>query len=268
MADQNTGFMLDSKEEIDQRGGSMTPLEGEDYIIKLAKVDLVQKPGYVNGHWDYSKLDWVFECLCIVHSLKAGGEMKDVDGGNVEPFSRYLFREVNPKSTGFMPDQVTPSFLRAVIAYMEGTQINDRIQAPNFVLLDSSNKVVEDEALRKQFLEAVQKGEAMNGYTGIPDIRGYEGRYIGSAVEVKVKGDKKTNKISKFSKLPANFVMPEKGVEDAAMENFTKYYTEKVLPRRDKRMSDGLVSAGSAPSPQQSQSAEDLGEVKMDDVAL
>ena len=264
MVNQDTGFVMDSKEDIDKRAGSITPIEAEDYIVKLAKVDLLQKPQYTGSGWNYSKLDWVFECLCMVQGLKAGGDMTDIEGGSVEPFSRYIFREVNPKSTGFMPDQVTPSFLRAVVAYMEGTQINDSIKAPNFILLDSKNKEVTDAKLRKEFLEKMQSGDIMHGYTAIPDIRSYEGRYIGCAVEVIAKGDKKRNTISKFSKLPSNFAGVDADAENEAMKKFNTYYNEKLVPMRKKRMEDGLSTVGDMSQPV----ADDIGEVVIDDVSL
>jgi len=268
MADQNTGFMLDSKEEIEKKSGAFTPLESEDYIVKLAKIDLVQKASYVNNTWDYSKLVWAFECICIVQGLKAGGDMRDDEKESVLPFTRYIYREINPHSVGFMPDKVTPSFLRGIVAYLEGTDINKSIKAPNFILLDVNKKVVDDVILRQKFLDQVTEGKTMDGYTGLPDIRAYEGRYIGTAVEVKTKNDKKSNRVTKFSKLPQNFVVPTPEVEAAAMENFNKYYTEKVLPRREDRLNEGLATSGGAPTAVQGQSAEELGEVKMDEVVI
>lgn len=253
---EDLGFTLDSKEELDKKGSSIASLESDDYIIKIAKVDLIKKPSYVNGGWDYSKMNWTYACIVMVYGLKAGGIMIDAEGREVAPYSRYLFRDINPMSTGFMPDQVTPSFLRGIIAYMEGSKINDRLKAPNFILLDTDDNIITNEAKRDEFLQKITKGEVVEGYKGMPDIRSYAGRYIGCAIETQVKNGKSYNKISKFSRLPADFAIVDKSLEATATEKFNKYYTERILPKREE---------GGATS---SATGTEVGEVEIEDIIL
>jgi len=276
MNGENEGFVLDSKEELDQKSGSKPPLEAEDYIIKLAKIDLVQKPAYVNGQWDYRQLNWMFECICIVQGLKAGGEMKDVNGGDVPPFSRYLYREVNPRSLGFQSDKVTPSFLRGLVSYMEECSVNDNLKIPGIILLDKSKQVIRDQETINNFLAEFKKNAKMYGsltdciknqnpvagYYILPDIRSYEGRYVGCAIEAEVKGERKMNKITKFSKLPSVFVKPSQQEEVDALTPFKEYYLKIVVPRRKDRLDKG-VSGGV-----NNMSSDDLGEVKIDEISF
>ena len=71
-------FSLGSKEELDKKG-SVSPLSAEDYIVKVASIDLVQEPTFTNGVPNFSRPTWAFRMICLPYALKAGGTMQTLD---------------------------------------------------------------------------------------------------------------------------------------------------------------------------------------------
>ena len=233
-------YEIPSKEEYDKQNQTNSiPVEDEDYIVKIAKIDYRLRPGFIKGKLNYTDMQPTFTMICLPIALKGGGQMRDIQGNSVKPLTKWIWRDINPRSIGWQPDKITPSFMRALIAYMEGVDPKDKIQAPGFILLDNNLNEVQDKSKRKEFLQELKnqreegiRGKLMKeGYLIIPDIRSYEGRYIGCCVEVMQKG---SNKITKFSKLPQNFTEPDKDFEKLALEKFKENY-KKMLERRKQR---------------------------------
>jgi hypothetical protein len=260
-------FYLGSKEEEANKGSN--PLESEDYIIKIAKIDLAKAPSFDNGTPNWNRMVLTFKTVCLPYALKAGGVMKDNRGKDVEPLTRFIFRDINPFSTGFQPDKVTPAFTRAIIAYMEGTPIDQRLKSPDFVLIDPNGNVVTDPALRKAFLAEVSSTDIerkliSKGYQAIPDLRAYEGRYIGCAMEIDTKTGR--NKITKLSKLPSTFAPPTAEFEKPLLEKFMESYT-KMKRKSDERDSQKMAEAKSGVGLGGSVMAEDIdGEIEKEEI--
>jgi hypothetical protein len=260
-------FNIDSKEELDKKG-SASPLSAEDYIVKVAAIDLVQEPTFKNRMPDYTKPTWSFRLICLPYALKAGGTMTTLDKKEAIPLSKYIFRNVSPFSTGFQPDKVTPSLCRAMIAHMEGVDVTDRIKTPDFVLLSPENTVVEDKALRDKFISELKAGPETpremlaQGYMGIPDLRCYKGRFISASIEVEMKGDKTSNKITRFTKLPASFKVDEVIEDKEVMDKFDKFYNEKILAKD----ADRKARFGKQTSPNSQSVVQGSGEVIKEDI--
>lgn len=232
MTEQNAGYEIPSQEEVKNDGEySNNPLEAGNYLAKIGKIDFVKKPTWNNGGWDHSNLKWSYSLILLPYSLESGSTMKDTELKEVNPLTRWLFREINPFSMGFMPDNATPSFMRAIVAYLTGQNLQGRIKPDGFILLDSADNVVNDEETRNKFIAEQSQpldNRPMNkaGYKAVPDIRMYEGKYIAISVEVDSKG---RNKVSKFSRLPDNFNPTE---DPEAIQKFQEGY-QKMIDKRN-----------------------------------
>ncbi|MCK4686576.1 MAG: hypothetical protein KAT66_00440 [Candidatus Lokiarchaeota archaeon] len=240
MNDQN--YELPSREELKNQDGEYDaqPIEAEDYIVKIGKIIPELKPVWNNKtkSFDASQLKFVYTLILLPYSLKSGDAMKDVDGKDVAIYGRWIWREVNPFSIGFQPDNATPSFMRALICYVTGQDVQGRIKPEGFVLLDKAQRVVTDEALRNKFLaemklEIEERTMVKEGYKSVPDIKAYEGDYIGCSIEVDAKG---RNKVSRFSKLPKSFE-PEEDKEK--LEKFEESVL-KMQEKKEKKNVDGV----------------------------
>lgn len=217
-------YEIPSKDEQNKGGG--TPLVAEDYIIKLAKIELGYSPRFVNNVPNYNDMQPIFKVVCLPYALKAGGQMKLIDQTDAKPLNTWIFRDIS-FSTGFQQDRVTPSFMRALIAYMEKTDVDARLKMPKPLLLDPAGKEVPDETMIKKAIDELNGIDASQelvekGYKVVPDIRIYQGKYIGCALEVDRK--KNRNKISKFSKLPDAFLPPTPEEETELMKGFEERY--------------------------------------------
>ncbi len=241
MTDQN--YELPSREELKDQDGEYNaqPIEAEDYIVKIGKIIPELKPIWNNKtkSFDPSQLKFVYTLILLPYSLKSGDAMKDIEGKDVDKYGRWIWREVNPFSIGFQPDNATPSFMRALICYVTGQDVQGRIKPEGFILLDKAQRVVTDEALRSKFLsemtlEIDERAMIKAGYKSVPDIRAYEGDYIGCSIEVDAKG---RNKISRFSKLPKSFEAEE---DTEKLEKF-KESIEKMQEKKKKRSVDGVA---------------------------
>jgi len=236
MADKNEGFVMPSKQEIDNAPAKFTPLRAEDYILRLSKVSFVQAPTYLNGAYN-GPLAWKFEVICTVVGLKAGGAMLDKEGQEVSAFQRHLFKDVNPYSVGFQPDGA-PSILRGLVSHLEGKDTNEKLSPPNFILLkNDDDSVVEDANLREQYLTNMRDGKLLDGYKAVPDIRPYEGRYIAANVitsSPKNNPNKIQNKISDFRPMPSTFTKPDAEAEAKAKESFEEYHKNLLEGRKQR----------------------------------
>lgn len=239
MTDQNQQpeYVLESQEQLAARGAGeggefeSLPIESDDYIVKLAKISFLKKPTYN----DPTKLEWQWEMICLPYSLKTGDKMSTVSSKTtgkkfeVQPLRSWIWRNINPYSIGFQQDKVTPSFLRGLICYMTGQDVQGNVKPDNFILLDGESVVVNDVEVRKQFLQEMYHDDKplhAQGFKALPDIRMYEGKYIGATIEIDQKG---RNKITRFSKLPSSF-QPVENTE--ALEKFNESY-QKMISKKN-----------------------------------
>jgi len=245
-------FDLNSKAELDQKV-SFAPLEGEDYIVKIASIDLLKAPTYDNRIPNFNKHTWEFRLVLMPVALRAGGQMQTTDRKEIQPFSKYVFKNLNPFSTGFQKTGA-PSICRSFIASIEGIEVNEKLKTPNFVLIDPKNNLVQDEETRAKFVAELKsepgaKREMLEkGYTAFPDLSGYVGKYISCTIIVQDEKGKLRNKVTDFKKLPQSFVLPTPEVEKEPMERFKKYHQERLQPR-DKE-NEGRFGKPTSISPQ------------------
>ena len=236
-------YELPSREELKNQEGEYDaqPIEAEDYIVKIGKVIPELKPEWDNTtkSFNQNKLKFVYTLILLPYSLKSGDDMKDVTGKDAKAFSRWIWREINPYSIGFQPDNATPSFMRALICYITGQDVQGKVKPEGFILLDKDQNVISDEALRTQFmsemkLELDERKMIKEGYKSVPDIRAYEGSYIGCSIEVDAKG---RNKVSRFSKLPKSFSADESGENSEKLEKFDESVEKMLVKKRSKNVS-------------------------------
>lgn len=236
MSENSEGFTLPSQKELAEKQGDFAPLVADDYIVKLASIRLVKEPTWVNGYFDHSKLKPGFEVIVLPYKLKSGDKMVDLQGNEVPPLARWIFRAVNPFSTGFNK-QGEPSFLRAILCHALNQPIGEQLKPPAFVLYDPEGNEVKDEAQRQAFVDelknpdkqANQDSMIAKGFKGVADIRPLQGKYIGASVAL----NKDKNVISKFSKLPDSFV-PDSEIEAEATPKFQERF-EKFKSKKDAR---------------------------------
>lgn len=260
----DNSYSLPSQKELEEKR-EFPPLSAEDYIVKIGSIELRKVPKFVNGRPVYSTPTVGYKLICIPYSLKAGGTMRLKDGKEVQPLSQYIFRDINPFATGYQQGGTSPTFLRALIAYMEGTDPDASLKAPGMYILDPKDNVVTDPKIIEQMKKEISsvdetKTLIAKGYKIIPDITSYEGRYIACAVEVNAKGK---NTITKFSKLPESFKVPTGEEEYDGMKKFLDFY-EKITNRMNEQDAKNFGYANSVAN----QNGEDLGEVVIDDIAI
>ena len=217
--------------------GDIKPLKSGNYIVKLAKIVLELKPTWNPSikNWNYNEMKWVYNVIALPYAMENGDEMQDVEKTPVKPLTKWIFREINPFSIGFLPDNVTPSNLRAVIAYTTGQDVHGKIKPAGFILIDKEQKIVTDDAKRQAFIEDQKKTIdertfVKEGYKPIPDIRSYEGKYIACAIGVDTKG---RNKITRFSEVSSKF-QPSKAEEDEKMPKFLESYNKMLEKKKNK----------------------------------
>lgn len=258
---------LGSKEDHDKQSGDFHPIEPDDYVVKIGKIVLGLQPTWNNGRPNYKKQVYGYTIIASPVALKGGGDMTDIEGNIVEPLKAYIFRNVNPFSLGFQQDGVTPSFMRGFIAYMRNMPVTQKVAAETFVLMSPGDnpEIIDDEEFLKQYLAEVT-GEApkdliKQGYKPIPDIRMYEGAYIGCAIELQDSKKGLRNKISKWSKLPSKFTKPSDKDCEEFMTRVSEFW-DKVK---------GVSSNNSynkVSSIQDEGEIEEAGEVEIEDIPL
>lgn len=219
------------------------PLESEDYIAKVAKITLKMEPTWNQAinRFDPDKTALKYKLVLLPYKLKADDGLNDVHGGTVAPLTKWLWREVNPFTMGFTKDG-SPSFLRSFITYASG-QVDDgknALKMPAVVILNPAKEIAteeESEKYKQEFMD-LREGKiteqqltmSKKGFQHIPDIRQYEGSYIGVRVSVK-NGDR--NNVTGFSKLPSGF-KPDATIEKEAMEKFAVSWDKMIAKRKEK----------------------------------
>lgn len=225
------------------------PLEAEQYNLKIAKVDLEYGPSY----GDPSKFEWVYKIVALVIGLRAGGDILNIKGAKVPPFTQWLFKNINPLSFGFMKGTNAPSAVRMFLACasapdatgkMSVPQDINAVSAPDFVLLNKKDEIVSDPAIRTAYIEDLKLNmedrKLTPQYHHLPDLRPYEGRYISGSVTIHESG--KRNVLGNFIKLPANFVLPDQSLEAEKMAKFITSYNKMLASRGRQTIPDNNAS--------------------------
>ena len=246
MSDGNSSndWLMPTTEELAAKQYDNTPLEQDDYICKIAKMTLKPEPTWnqATRHFDYSKPELQYKLLLLPYKPKTEDSMKDAKGEEVKPLTHWIWRSMNPFSLGMMPSG-EPSFLRALIGFMENSNPspeNKNFKMPGGLVLDKANNIVTDEniiaAYRKQLaaLRATEIGPegflmAKDGYKHIPDIRSYEGKYIGVRI---IPDERGRNKVTGFSRVPSAF-KPDEALETEAMAKFEEGYEKYIAKRKE-----------------------------------
>ncbi len=233
----NTGFFMQSKSESK---ASYQPLAPEDYIVKLAKIDLVLKDNYHK-----TAKEWNYDVICLVYKLKADDGIFDVEGKEVKPLTVRLWKQLNPNSLGFQNDG-TPSIFRQFLAIMTDSSntITDRLEMPWVVIVNktSNQEVIGDLAVeyKEKYLaytswemnsEDFSKYREESQLFHLPEIRMFEGKYLAAKISIGTKQDgTPKNTIQALGTLPKSFNGPDLKIEEEAMKKFH----EKLREQRNK----------------------------------
>lgn len=247
-------WTMPSAEEARNQGGNYDniPLISEDYIVKIAKVELGHFPQWNQAlkRFDDSKTSLEYQLTLLPYKFKAEDGLKDTNWNDVAPLRKWIWRKVNPFAIAQKKDG-SPTFLRSVIAYTQDnvTDVNWPLKIPGAVIIDKENQIVTDSAIVEKYKEEfvkVSKGEITHdqftskkaGYRHIPDIRSLEGKYISAKV---IADDKGRNKITSFSKLPSSFA-PDLEVEKEAMSKFAESYEKLRKNRQGEQIATSTVT--------------------------
>lgn len=229
------GISIPSSEELDKSQSEIVNLPPDDYIVKVAKIDLVRTPSFTQaGTPNYSQMVLQFRVICLPVRLKSGDPMVDIQGKEVKPLTRWLFRNIDPTRLNKTKDG-SPTFMRSFVINVTGkTDTWGSLDVPDFVLLDKEENVIYDKALReKYYAEAwgnAQRDLIPQGYKHLFDIRGFEGRYVAVTLNVSQNGKQG---ITRFGRLPASFVQPSPAEEAEAMTKFMESFGKKMATRGD-----------------------------------
>ena len=231
-------FDIPSKKELEENSGdySNTPLEPGNYIIKIEKIEIRPAPTFENRTPNYKVPTIAYNLVSLVYKMESGDPLIDIEGKEVAPLTKWIFRQVNPFSIGFQKDNATPSFMRGLLAIMLGVKVTDKLSPEDFVLLNKGLRVVQDKELKDRFRQELEdlksKGIpsqlAAEGYQAIPEVRQYAGRYIGATLQIKTRDSGSENVISQFNKVPVSFVTPKPEEIEKEMEQFEKSYAKMV----------------------------------------
>jgi len=247
-----------SKEEYKEsgQGKDFAPLESGNYICRVSKIDLKKKPKWINGGFNPNVLDWSYSLIILPFSTESGAPMRDTGGEEVKPLTKWIFKDFNPFSLGFTQNDV-PSMMRSSLCHLSGQNPRERLKLQGIIVIDNANEMVTDEAIITKFIDESKLEDnaqtlAKQGYKFAPDIRMFEGKYIGCSLEVNEK--KGRNNIVTLNKLPENFKEPEENSVVKEMCDFTERY-EKMIAKQ------GTPAVAST-------EVEDNSEVVVEDIAL
>jgi hypothetical protein len=187
-----------------------------------------------------------YEIIFLPYKPKAEDKILSIDGKEVAPLTRWIFKEVNPFALG-MQKSGEMAYMRAILTYGQKVAAGEKVVLPGIIVLDSKDNICSEE-ITKEYKDAfhrLNKGEIKpeefelrnRGYKHIADIRPLEGNYIG----IKLSSDDKGNKITSFGKTPSSFVT-DATVESGAMTKFAEGY-QKMLDKRAGNVSSEESSA-------------------------
>lgn len=236
-------FAMPMGEEAKWQQGEFSPLPADDYIIKVAKIELEKKPTWNQAvkKFNYDDLELQYTLVCLPYKLKWDEWLFYKGWKEAKPLWPRLWRGVSPFSMGTMKNG-EPTFLRSFTAYAQGldsADINTVIPMPGIIVLNRDEDIVSDEIASKykeQFKQyRLDKDETAftlkkDGYKHIVDIIKLEWKYIWARIVLDEKG---RNKITGFSKLPSSF-KPDANIEAEAMKKFSDSYKKVIDKRKEK----------------------------------
>jgi hypothetical protein len=80
--------------------GEFAPLLADDYIVKVASIDLEKKPSWnaATGKPNYSQLEFKYSLICLPYKLKAEDGLKYTNGKDAKPLSSRIWKDLSPFS--------------------------------------------------------------------------------------------------------------------------------------------------------------------------
>lgn len=238
-------YEVPSAQDAGNSGGDFVPLKQEEYIVKVAKIWLDKGPTFVNRVPDYQNKVVRYRTICLPYALRSGAPMRDINGEEITPLSRWMFKDFNPLSIGSHASY-GPSTMRQMGAYLQGIEnAEPPFSVPDFILIDVNHNPVKDADMRAAFLNNPAAMRA-KGYNDVWDIRSLAGKFIGCSIALEEKKGKKVNSITRFALLPENFVVPTDESQSEAMTKFEEKFVT-FLAKDKERNAD---RSNSAPSQQ------------------
>lgn len=267
MSDTEDVLYLDSKEELAKKK-SYPSLQPGNYLFRIVKVIPELAPKWANNKPVAGKFEFGYRICCSAVRTESGDPMLDTEGNEVAPLTRIVARRnINPKSIGFKKDG-SPSLLRSFVSTLEGSNIQERIACPSFVVISPDGELIDDKEYKAKILAELngkaQKELLNQGFYAVPDLRIYEGRYVGASIEVNEGG---YENITKFGKVPNSFVKPSQ----QAIEEFNINVLPKYLEKQPAKTAQSYNSSGGSASKEEVDKVfgnEDVGEVEMPEVAI
>lgn len=276
MPSQDFGYELPSREEAstDSKFENVPVKEGL-YFLRILGADLYARPQWnpSTGRFSGPERALSYKVVFLAYSKADGRPILEVTGKEVSSQSRWIFKEFSPNSMGFTKSG-DPSFMRALLCYCTGQEIDGKIKPPNFICVSPQEKEVTDEKVRQAVLDehiskAKNEGKPTplhdKGYLIVPDIRPFIGKYVQATVTVKKDktGAKSIgNNVTALHELPVNFSPNEDS------EKISKHQESYAKSRVKLHEGTVLVTNGGKDSfPVSSESITDE-ELEVDDIAL
>lgn len=253
-------YSLPAGEELKEQQGEFSPLCADDYIVKVAKIELEKKPtrNAASKKFNYNDLELQYTLVCLPYKLKAEDGLKFTNWKDAKPLQQRIWRGFSPFSMWVMKNW-DPSFLRGFIAYAQGwasADANTKITYPGIIVLTKNDDIATEEETKlyktqfKQFLADKNLDTftaKKDWFKHIPDIRSLEWNYVWARVIV---DDKGRNKIWGFSKLPWTF-KADATLELEAMAKFSESYKKVINKRQEKEgwpsTPDAVISTDDLP---------------------
>lgn len=245
MNDNN--YFSETKEEIASRRVIRPALDNDEYIAKVAKIELKKFPAFDKmGRPSKTEKALMYNIVLLPYKLKTEDTpMKSSDGKEVEPLTAWTFKKFSPFSVGLNMTTKDPTLLRQFTAFVQGQSpsMDTPPTVPDWVILNQNDEFVSDEAafqykadhikVRKNEMTRDEFVKRHPSEKHVWDIRSFEGKYIGVRISVKEGDDGiKRNQVVNFSKAPTSFT-PDKAVEEEKMVKFAESY-QKIQDKWDK----------------------------------
>jgi len=107
-------------------GGDYTnaPLKRQKCVVKIGAVRYARQPSWKSKMPDYSDPVPGFSLVLLPYETRDGETLKDVEGKDVAPLSRWVFKNLNPASLRFTPSG-EPSVSRSFLWESMGLEIEE-----------------------------------------------------------------------------------------------------------------------------------------------
>ena len=243
--DQN--YWSETKEEIEERRAVRPALDNDEYIAKIAKIEIGKFPGFdKSGKPQPTEMTLLYNVILLPYKLKTEDTpMKSSKGKQVDPLSLWIFKKFSPFSVGLNMTTKDPTFLRQFTAFVQGQSpsMDTPPSVPGWMILDQNDNFVSEKAaaaykadhikVRKNEMTRDEFVKRHPSEKHIWDIKSFEGKYIGVRLSVRTGDDGiDRNNVVNFSKVPSAFV-PDEKLEAEKMAKFNESY-KKMQDKRAK----------------------------------